>query len=125
MPTYNIGPCGCCGTGCPVSWRFTSFYLRFQYITVGAQTRTNIFQAAGSDPQIELTYADQSTEIVTPTFTFVGSYETRVNGTTGTVSWNGCSATWEGTWPIGANVYDYEATQANGTFTYGQLTGGN
>lgn len=128
MPTYNIGPCGCCGGGCPVSWRFTTFNLDFQFFQLGSSWQTSIYVRTPY-PVIEVTYGDGTTESVQldlNAFTFDGgTVNYRRTSTFGTVAFTHSGLTCTADWEVSANIpeseYDYMVTAANGTFTYGNF----
>ena len=124
MGTYNIGSCGCCGSPCPVSWRFAPLNFEFQYINMGASWQTNLFPRT-PETQIEVTFSDGTTDTVAADANFPGSYPRRVTSTGGYVTYSHggvtCRAEWQGSWDIADDKYSFLATESNGTITYGQF----
>ena len=122
MPTYNIGPCGCCGSPCPVSWRFAPLNFEFQYFQLGSSWQTSLYTRTPS-PAIEVTWSDGTTETFSVDPHFPSSYAYRATATDGYVTITkgstSCRAEWSGEWTIPIDEYAYLATESNGTITYG------
>lgn len=131
MPTYNIGPCGCCGEPpCdPVSFRFLSFVMSFAYEyndppwnTIWKTTCTLV------SASVEITHRDGRVEIVDGVADGIVYYTSEFYSnqrrfySQGYISKCGKMAQWYVGFPNQGNVDSYTGSLEDATqVTYGEF----